>query len=150
MKQLVPPPVIAALLAGCMWLADTALRSLRVPFTMPLPVTILLLTTGLILAGAAAVEFLRHRTTINPMAPARATRLITNGVYRLSRNPIYLADLLLLAAFAIWLTNAASIIFLATFVWSMNRWQIPAEEHALQKLFGPQYADYCSQVRRWI
>lgn len=150
MWRFIPPPLVAALLAVGMWLTDGALPALRVAFAMRLPAAVFLAGAGLALVAAAVIAFLRHRTSINPMMPARATRLIIGGVYRISRNPIYLGDLLLLTAFATWLANAANIVFLIGFVWIMNRWQIAAEEQALQRIFGARYTNYCSQVRRWI
>ena len=72
------------------------------------------------------------------------------GIYRLTRNPMYLGVLLLLLAWAIYLANVLTVLFLPAFVWYMGRYQIEPEEQALTSLFGPQYTAYAAQVRRWI
>ncbi len=71
-------------------------------------------------------------------------------MFAISRNPIYLADLLLLAALAVWFGNALNIALLALFVWYINRYQIAPEERALAQLFGEAYAAYRARVRRWL
>jgi protein-S-isoprenylcysteine O-methyltransferase Ste14 len=147
---LVPPPLIALALAGVMWMSGRAFPAWRIASTVLAPVAFAIGTVAMLIFFAAAIQFLRHRTTINPVAPGRASTLITSGIYRLSRNPIYLADFLLLAAFAIWLGHPLALPFPFLFVWIMNRWQIAAEERALRGLFGDQYARYCASVRRWL
>lgn len=150
MRTLIPPPVVAALLAACMWVVDRTMTATKIQSALLVPVALVLLGLALWLLFAAALAFFHHKTTINPLAPARASNLITSGVYRLSRNPIYLGDLLLLAAFAVWLGNLVNVLFLAAFVWIMNRGQIAAEEEALRANFGERYAAYTKQVRRWL
>lgn len=147
---LIPPPVVAVLLGGAMWLADRQFPAARLAFAWLPLVAALLLIAALLLMGAAALAFRRHKTTINPLTPSRASNLITSGVYAVSRNPIYLGDVLLLAAFAVWLGNLINVVFVAGFVWIMNRFQIAAEEQALQALFGERYVTYCARVGRWL
>jgi protein-S-isoprenylcysteine O-methyltransferase Ste14 len=68
----------------------------------------------------------------------------------LSRNPIYLADALLLAALTVWLGQPANAALLVAFVWYIDCFQIRAEEQALRTLFGADYAAWCDRVRRWL
>lgn len=150
MTILVPPPVIVLICGLAMWAVSRYLPWATFAFPGRMPIALLLLTLALALMLAAAVSFIAARTTINPMRPARASTLITGGVFRISRNPIYLGDLLLLAAFAMWLANALNLPVMIAFVWYLNRFQIEAEERALTALFGEQYRAYCARVRRWL
>jgi protein-S-isoprenylcysteine O-methyltransferase Ste14 len=114
-----------------------------------LPASVLLLFAGLVgMAGVRA--FLQARTTANPLRPEQATRLVTGGIYRYSRNPMYLALLLALAAWGLWLGNTWSLLVLPAFVLAINRLQIEPEERALAALFGEQYLAYQRKVRRWL
>ena len=150
MRPLVPPPVIAVTLGSAMWFTHRRWPQARVESTWLAPLALLLLTAGLILLCAAGYAFFRHKTTISPLSPERASSLITSGVYRVSRNPIYLADVLLMAAFAVWLGNPLNGVYLLMFIWIINRFQIAAEERALNMRFGERYAAYCAKVRRWL
>ncbi|MEK6155653.1 isoprenylcysteine carboxylmethyltransferase family protein [Flavobacteriaceae bacterium 3-367] len=98
----------------------------------------------------AMVQFFRRRTTVDPMRPSKATSLVTKGIYAYSRNPMYLALLLLLLAWGLWLGNAFNTLIAAGFVSYMNNFQIKPEEKALSQRFGKEYQHYCTQVRRWF
>jgi protein-S-isoprenylcysteine O-methyltransferase Ste14 len=150
MHRFIPPPLVLVLLGAAMWGADRLLPALRIDAVLLKPLALLVFLAGLLLALAAVISFIRHKTTVNPLAPSRATHLITGGVYAYSRNPIYLGDLLILIALALWLGNLANPIVAAVFVWYINRYQITPEEQALARLFGERYAAYRAKVRRWL
>lgn len=150
MHRLLPPPAVVIIIGALMWGADRLLPLFRFEAALRLPVAFGLLATGVVLMVAAVISFIAARTTINPLRPARASHLITSGVFRLSRNPIYLGDLLLLAAYAVWLGNICNILFLLIFFTYIQRFQIAPEEQALTQLFGENYRAYCASVRRWI
>jgi protein-S-isoprenylcysteine O-methyltransferase Ste14 len=114
------------------------------------PLALVLLCAGGVLMLVAVISFVLAKTTINPMRPEGASRLITTGIYRLSRNPIYLADVLLLAAWAVWLGSLVSLVLIAAFVGYIHHFQILPEERALRQIFGENYTAYCSRVRRWL
>lgn len=93
---------------------------------------------------------IRQRTTFNPLVPAQASHLVTHGVFARSRNPIYLADLMVLLGWWCWLGDwTAGWGLLAFWAW-MSVMQIPAEEAALRAHFGDAFAEYCARVRRWV
>lgn len=150
MTLLIPPPVVAAICGAAMWAVARYAGVGNIDAAWLLVVAVIVGAAGVLLMLAAVMSFITAKTTINPFKPANASRLITTGVFRLSRNPIYLADLLLLAAFAAWLGNVFNVVFLATFVWYINRFQIAPEEQALTARFGDNYAAYCARVRRWV
>jgi len=88
---------------------------------------------------------------VNPTKPSDASSLVVQGIYRVSRNPMYLGVLLLLIAWGIYLEHLIVVFVLpAAFVIYMNKFQIEPEEQALQKLFGDDFASYKKKVRRWI
>ena len=111
---------------------------------------LLLATAGAALALAGVWAFAQARTTVNPLAPRRARELVMHGVYRHTRNPMYLGMLLALAGWAVWLGNAAALPVLPAFVLVLNALQIRPEEAALRERFGEAYARYACRVRRWL
>ena len=133
-----------------MWAANANLEFGSLQSDLQQPLALVLAAIGLLLMALAVGHFIAARTSINPLRPSRASHLITGGVYAISRNPIYLGDLLLLAAFAVWLGNALNAALLVLFIAYINRYQIVPEERALAQRFGPVYAAYCSRVRRWL
>jgi protein-S-isoprenylcysteine O-methyltransferase Ste14 len=110
---------------------------------------------GLVLAGAVTClagvfSFQRAKTTVNPMKPNSASALVASGIYKYSRNPMYSGFVLILLGWALWLSNAWALLVLPAFVLYMNRFQIWPEERALMALFGQDYREYHSRVRRWL
>lgn len=105
---------------------------------------------GLALDMSGLVAFLRRHTTINPLRPAKTSALVTGGVYRFTRNPMYLGLACLLTAWALWLGAWQSFAGPLVFVAYITRFQIRPEERALSRLFGVAYSDYIARVRRWL
>jgi protein-S-isoprenylcysteine O-methyltransferase Ste14 len=106
------------------------------------------LIAGLILAVGGVGAFRRARTPVIPFAPSRV--LVTTGVYRFTRNPMYLGLTLILAGSACLLGSLGAFLPLPPFVWILHRVYIDAEERFLEDLFGGEYVRYKSLVRRWI
>jgi protein-S-isoprenylcysteine O-methyltransferase Ste14 len=96
------------------------------------------------------VAFRRARTTISPVKASAASSLVTTGVYRFTRNPMYLGLLLTLLAWAAFLFNPVALLFVPIFVLYINRFQIKPEERTLSALFGGEYGAYQERVRRWL
>ena len=90
------------------------------------------------------------QTTVNPLQPTKATSLAISGIFRLSRNPMYLGMLLILIAVSLASGAVAGLLLLPAFIAYITFFQILPEELAMQELFSDQYADYCKKVRRWI
>ena len=102
-----------------------------------------------LLAGSAG-NFLRHRTTVDPVRVERAQHLVVDGPNRLTRNPMYLGLAGVLLSHAIARRSPSAVIPLIGFVWLIDRYQIPAEEAALAARFGQDYLDYKEAVPRWL
>lgn len=146
----VPPPVVALLVGLLMWLASALVAPVEVPFAFQAGVTVVLASVGVVVVVAGIFAFLRAGTTIKPTNPGATTSLVTGGVFRFSRNPMYLGLLLFLIAWAVYLLNGLALILVPVFVIYMNRFQIEPEERALSSLFGPEYTSYQARVRRWL
>lgn len=101
-------------------------------------------------AGLALAVFRQAGTTINPMSPDKSSYLVTSGIYRLSRNPMYVGLLLLLAAWGVYLANVVSFLGLPAFALYMNHFQIVPEEQVLQTKFADEFVAYKQRVRRWL
>ena len=109
-----------------------------------------LMAAGVMLLIVALIAFARARTTVNPVEPEQAKTLVTTGLYRISRNPMYLAMALILLGSALRLSNIGVFIAPALFVWSITMFQIKPEERALQSIFGEDFTAYRQQTRRWL
>ncbi|MEI2794906.1 isoprenylcysteine carboxylmethyltransferase family protein [Pseudoxanthomonas sp. F11] len=104
---------------------------------------------GLLFNLSPKLAFGRAGTTVNPLRPAASRVLVITGLYRLSRNPMYLGHALLLVAWACWLQHPASLIGAPLHMAYVTRYQILPEEHALSASFGTAYEAYPARVRRW-
>jgi protein-S-isoprenylcysteine O-methyltransferase Ste14 len=146
----IPPVLVVAATAGLMWAIAWAFPSLNLTLPGRTPAAILAALTGVLITLAGVVEFRRARTTTNPLRPANATSLVEGGIYRMTRNPMYLGFALALLGWGIFLSSPLSLAVLFLFVAYMNRFQIAPEEKALESLFGDEFAAYRSKVRRWL
>jgi len=146
----IPPPVVALLFGLLMWLASALAAPVEVPIALRIGIAVVLGSVGVVVVVAGIIAFLRAGTTIKPTNPGATTSLVTGGVFRFSRNPMYLGLLLCLLAWAVYLSNGLALILVPVFVIFMNRFQIVPEERALSALFGPEYASYQARVRRWV
>ena len=146
----VPPPAVALLLGLFMWLASSLVEPVEVPVGSRVGVAVVVAVVGLSIGLAGIVSFLRARTTINPINPSATSALVTGGVFRFTRNPMYLSLLLYLLAWALYLASWLAFLFVPAFVLYINQFQIKPEERALSSLFGAEYASYKARVRRWL
>jgi protein-S-isoprenylcysteine O-methyltransferase Ste14 len=146
----VPPPLVAALALAMMWLLSLALPPVQIGTSARITTALALALVGAAFSVAGAVAFRRARTTVNPLRPEKASALVTTGVYRFTRNPMYVALLMLLLAWAVFLASPAVLAGPVAFIVYINRFQIAPEESALSGLFDDAYAQYRSRVRRWL
>jgi protein-S-isoprenylcysteine O-methyltransferase Ste14 len=146
----IPPLILAAVLASAMWLLARALPEHGVTLPAQTAIAIVLAACGVAFVLAGVLQFRRAGTTIDPRKPEATRQVVTGGVYRLSRNPMYLGFALLLAGIGVQLGNLPALLLLPLFVAYMNRFQIQPEERALLQHFGQPYAEYLRSVRRWI
>ena len=144
----VPPPLVGIALAAIMYLIAWLLPVAHVSVHWALIAAIAGVGLGLDIAGFLA--FRRAQTTVNPLKPDSAAVLVTDGIYMLTRNPMYLGLTLILTAWALLLGNILSFLGVPALVLYLTRFQIIPEERAMSLLFGAEYEAYCNDVRRWI
>lgn len=150
LEHKIPPPAVTLLFAILMWLLSTVESSLALAVPWRTTVAILLWSAGVMIALAGLLEFRRAKTTINPLNPEAATAVVSSGIYRFSRNPMYLGLLLVLIGWAVWLSNVLAYAPIPFFVLYINRFQIEPEERVLTAKFGGQFKEYTRSVRRWV
>lgn len=146
----VPPVAVVLCIGALMWLASWSLPIFG--FTIPARhfIALSMAVAGLVIGAFGVVSFMRARTTVNPLKPDSASSLVRSGIYRVTRNPMYLGLLLILLGWAILLANVLAFILLPAFILYMNRFQIEPEERALASLFRQEFVSYKSCVRRWL
>lgn len=149
-KVRIPPVALFVVVALLMWAVASWLPSWRIALPGRTVATVLLLLVAGAIGIAGVRAFDRARTTVDPLRPERASALVTSGIYRRTRNPMYVALAIALLAWAFWLAHPLALLGVAAFVAWMNRYQIAPEERALQALFGAEFERYCSEVRRWL
>lgn len=142
------PPVVQAILAALL-MVGTGYRWPYQPLHLPW-LSVFLAGAGAVFLAAPVASFVKARTTVDPMQPERAEKLVISGTYRMSRNPMYVGMALLLGAVAAWSFLLPHLFVIAVFLIWMTRFQIIPEERALERRFGEQYLEYKRRVRRWL
>jgi len=146
----IPPPVVTFLIAGAMWGVSPADSSPEAFHILRATAAAALALLGGAIALSGMLAFRRARTTFSPHRPERASALVATGIYRHTRNPMYVGLLMCLLAWSIFLFSAAALIGPLIFVYYIGRFQIAPEERMLSTIFGADFAAYCSRVRRWL
>ena len=145
------PPLVLVLVAGAaMWFIARAVPALAWDFPFRDIVAAVLALAGAAVAVLGVLSFRRAGTTVNPTRPQSTSALVSTGIYRYSRNPMYLGFLLALLGWAAHLGSLPALLPVAAFVAYMDRFQIGPEERALFAMFGDEFAAYARRVRRWI
>jgi len=149
-KLKIPPPVYGISIGVLMWLLN---QYLPINHWISAPWN----TIGLVIIAVAMsfdlwslFLFFRSKTTPNPMKPENSKHIVTSGLYKISRNPMYVGLLFVLLGYAIWLGSIAPFLLLPLFVLLITTQQIIPEEEMLEKKFGQEYLDYKMRVRRWL
>ena len=150
LEALIPPPIVAVVIAAAMWGVASASPRLQVPTAFRLAACVAFAVVGLAFSVAGMISFRRARTTTNPMKPESASSLVRSGIYRVTRNPMYVGVSFDLIAWAVFLSSAWALLGPLAFVLYVDRFQIEPEERALSNLFGSEYAAYRARVRRWL
>jgi protein-S-isoprenylcysteine O-methyltransferase Ste14 len=146
----IPPPIVALVVGAAMWALSrvTPVLAIHGVASTVAAVAIAIVGGGIGLAGNLA--FHHAKTTANPFKPELASSLVTRGVYRITRNPMYLGLLLALVGWAVYLVSAWCLLGPVVFAAYVTEFQIKPEERILRSLFGDEYAKYASRVRRWV
>jgi protein-S-isoprenylcysteine O-methyltransferase Ste14 len=146
----VPPLALAVLCAIGIAALPEIVESSRLAFAGHRIVALAVFVLGVSIAAAGVVEFRRSRTTVNPLAPEQSSSMVTTGVYRWTRNPMYLGMATSLLGVAVWRATLPGYLLVPLFCTWLDRFQIRPEERILFARFGAQFSSYMSRVRRWV
>lgn len=145
---MVHPPIIALTFLVIAYLLG---RFISIPFVVPTIlryIGVALTVVGVLLGIGAFLEFQKARTTVDPHGST--TQLVISGIYRFTRNPMYLGLLLIVIGLPLYLDLFWGILLAPIFIFLMNHLVIQHEEAYLEKKFGKIYTNYTSRVRRWV
>ena len=149
LENRIPPPLVTLLCAMGMWLV----ASYKPMFDIELLgsyMVVLFVTLGILFGLLGTLAFHKAKTTVNPLKLELSSALVSSGIYKFTRNPMYLGLGLMLAAWAVTLASWWCFIFLIFYFIFMQQFQIIPEERALQKIFGDDFVNYKSRVRMWM
>ena len=148
LKTKIPPPVVTILFAIMIFYFSDNFAYVDLPFKIYISVFFIVL--GFVVTFSSARNFKKKDTTVNPMKPNEASNLVTDGFFKITRNPMYLGMLLFLLGLSIYNGLIVGLVFLPLFVGYITYFQINPEERAMLELFGEEFKVYMKKVRRWI
>lgn len=148
MNNKVPPPIV------------TLISGLIIFFSRPLfpeyhsnlinVLSAIFLFFGLLVFFLAVASFKRYKTTVNPLQPSKATHLVISGIFRFTRNPMYLGMALVLLSLSFKFNLLGGLIVTVFFIMFITKFQIIPEEEAMLSLFQDEFEIYKENTRRWI
>lgn len=150
LEHKVPPPLVALLFAGAMWLLSVMAAATRVDFPWRPHIAGSIALLGGLFSAGGFLAFRRAMTTVNPLNPSGASSVVTSGIYRITRNPMYVGLLFVLIGLTVYLGAPLTVLGPIGFAMYIHRFQIIPEEQALTAKFGDEYRRYMSRVRRWL
>ena len=144
----IPPPLLVIILTSLVYFSSTKLELIYLPYRQIISTLILII--GLIVIISPVLNFIKLKTTVNPVKFENVNRLVTTGVYKYSRNPMYLGMIMIIISTTVYYLNFLSVFSpLIFYIW-INKFQISREEIFLEDKFGDDYLKYKSKTRRWI
>jgi len=146
----IPPPAVALVFAISMWGISLCTPALNDDNLAHIFAASIIALIGVSFSVAGVIAFPRAKTTLNPNKPADASSLVTSGIYRFTRNPMYVGLLIVLVSWAGFLNAPWTLIVPAVFFAYISRYQIAPEEKVLLSIFGDTYNDYKVNIRRWL
>ena len=147
----IPPPIVALIGILLIFLSKDYILIFYLHPHLQNTLSILFLIIGFLIILSATKEFKKSNTTVNPMKPETSTSLVTSGIFKYTRNPMYLGLSSILLASCFYFSSLLGIIvYVPFFILYITVFQIIPEEEVMKSLFNDEYLDYCSNVRRWI
>ena len=144
----IPPPILVLILVVSSFLSSKKIDVIHIPHQTL--VSILILLIGILILIIPVTNFIKYKTTIDPIEFKKVNKLVTSGIYKYSRNPMYLGLLLIVISSSILYLNIFSVSTPIFFYYWINRFQIQREEIFLTEKFGKEYLSYKTKTRRWI
>jgi protein-S-isoprenylcysteine O-methyltransferase Ste14 len=144
----IPPPILVLILITSTYFSQNRLEIIYLPYKYS--TSILILLVGFLILINPVFKFIKSKTTVNPVKFKKVNKLVTSGIYKYSRNPMYLGMILIIISTSIFYLNYYSLVTPFIFYFWINRFQIKREEIFLKEKFGKEYLSYMSKTRRWI
>ena len=144
----IPPPLIVLVLVISIYFSSKKIDLINIPFQ--LQISFFILSIGLLIFLYPVLQFIKSKTTVDPIKFKKVNKLVTSGIFKYSRNPIYLAMLMVVLSTSIFYLNIFSILTPFLFIFWINKFQIKREEAFLTEKFGKEYLSYKNKTRRWI
>ncbi len=148
METKIPPPIVTLVFGLSIYFSRGIFQAVEIKYSFY--IGILLLILGLAVLIFAVRLFRKDKTTVNPLSPEQATKLVTDGIFKYSRNPMYLGMALILCSIAVFFNLIGGIILVALFCVYITKFQIIPEERAMSNLFSQDFDKYKEATRRWI
>lgn len=150
MKIMIPPPLLAIVTGAFMYMLAYAMPQYVYEWQYAKYAAMFFIVSGLMITIFATGKFNTEKTTINPLTPEAASKLVTDGIFKYSRNPMYLGMLFVLIGWAIRLGNPINVLLVFGLYLYLLYFQIMPEEKALSEKFGDEFTAYTKQTRRWF
>ena len=147
-KTKIPPPLVALIFGFLVNYSKSIFPKIEVGWGSVVGAYMIII--GLIIILSAIIQFKKYKTTITPLNPSNATKLIVHGIYKFSRNPMYLGLLLILFGISIIQNPIGGLLIVPSFILYINHFQIIPEECAMLDLFKDDFLKYKENVRRWV
>ena len=148
METKIPPPLVTLIFGLSIYFSRELFPTIEIKYSFYVGIFLLLL--GFLILISAVRLFRIDQTTVNPLSPKQATKLVTEGVFKFSRNPMYLGMACVLASLAMFFNIIGGIVFIALFCAYITKFQIVPEEKAMLDLFSEDFDQYKQTTRRWI
>ena len=148
MNNKIPPPIVTFICGIAIYLSKTFFNQFFNYNNNT--ISLFLLILGLLVFISAVKSFRKHKTTVNPLEPRKASSLVTTGIFKFSRNPMYLGMLMILLSISFRFDLIGGIIISLFFYFFITKFQIIPEEVAMNELFGNEFVDYEKKTKRWI
>ena len=148
METKIPPPIVTLVFSLSIYFSREMFPAIEIQYSLYLGIFLLL--SGFFILVSAVRLFRKDKTTVNPLSPEQATKLVTDGIFKYSRNPMYLGMAFILGSIAVFFNLLGGIILIALFCAYITKFQIIPEERAMRNLFSDDFEKYIKSTRRWI
>ncbi|MDC3113249.1 isoprenylcysteine carboxylmethyltransferase family protein [Gammaproteobacteria bacterium] len=148
MSNKIPPPIVTLFFGICIYLSRPYFPEFS--FSILNSLSTISFVLGITVFASAVSSFKRQNTTVNPISIEKASSLVVNGVFKYSRNPMYLGMLFILLGLTFKFNLIGGLLFTSLFMIFISIFQIKPEEAAMEKLFDQEWRDYIKNVRRWL
>ncbi|MEC7774430.1 MAG: isoprenylcysteine carboxylmethyltransferase family protein [Pseudomonadota bacterium] len=148
MNNKIPPPIVTLFFGLCIYFSKSFFPEFS--FSILSSLSIISFIVGISVLVTAIISFKNHETTINPISIEKASSLVVTGIFKYSRNPMYLGMSFILLGLTLKFNLIGGLIFTGLFMLFITIFQIKPEESAMEKLFDQEWKDYVCNVRRWL